>query len=170
MNKKASLSLSITAIVVIVIAFVVLGLGLTLTKTIFKGAEAKLPEAFALTQLEAEPTSENPITLQRTIDVERNEQKLMNVGFYNSNFNSADNAVFQIVNCLGENIEDKLPQVESIPQTVGPSEAAGYQIKIIENGMPADTYICQMAVCNEVGTCEGADRYETKQFFLRVVA
>src|SRR3990167_5324776 len=100
MKKKGSLELSITAIVVIVIAFVVLGLGLSLTRTIFKGAEQKLPEAFAVTQLEAEPTSENPITVQQTVEIDRGKQKTLNIGFYNSKNGKVDNAQFNINNCI----------------------------------------------------------------------
>ncbi|MBI2665485.1 hypothetical protein HYX12_02600 [Candidatus Woesearchaeota archaeon] len=169
MNKKGDLSLSITAIVVIVIAFVVLGLGLTLTRTIFKGAQEKLPEAFAVTQLEAEPTSENPITLQQTIEIGREQEKTMTIGFYNKGENTATKATFTITSCVRGGVEvETLPTVDSISQDVSPSSAKGYSVILKENGLTAGQYICTMAVCSD-STCSQTP-YDTKQFFLKVVA
>ncbi|HLC91360.1 MAG TPA: hypothetical protein VJI15_06355 [Candidatus Nanoarchaeia archaeon] len=175
MNKKGSLSLSINAIVVIVIAFVVLGLGLTLTRTIFKQAEGKLPEAFAVTQLEAEPTSENPITLSQTVDIGREDVITKTIGYYNRKENTAVGAIFTITSCLdpktGSRVDSTLvPSVASEPQNVDPSGSAGYSIVLTENGLTAGQYICTMAVCSTTA-CAGADQpYENKQFFLRVIA
>jgi len=175
MNKKGSLSLSINAIVVIVIAFVVLGLGLTLTRTIFKQAEGKLPEAFAVTQLEAEPTSENPITISQTVDIGREDAKTMTIGYYNRKENTAVGATFTITSCLdpktGSPVDPTLvPSVASISQDVVPSASAGFSVILTENGLTAGQYICTIAVCNNPA-CTGADQpYEQKQFFLRVIA
>lgn len=165
MKKKGTLALSITAIVVIVIAFVVLGLGLSLTRTIFKGAEQKLPEAFAVTQLEAEPTSENPITISQTVEIGRNDKKTMTVGFYNADTMSAEDATFAITDCL--DVTENKPEVSSISQKVSPNTAAGFSIILTENGLAPDTYICTLAVCKG-DDC--ADPYEAKQFFLAVTS
>jgi hypothetical protein len=173
MNKRASLSLSITAIVVIVIAFVVLGLGLTLTRTIFAGAESKIPEAIALTQLEAEPTSENSITLPQTVDIDRNSPKPMQIGFYNRHEFTAIGAGFQMKECLttnGELVSDNLPTVASTTDDVRPSDSQAYSIILNENGLPAGDYICTMAVVCKGTECTTTDDYETKQFFLKVIA
>ncbi len=178
MNRKASLSLSITAIVVIVIAFVVLGLGLSLTRQIFKGAEQKLPQALALTELEAEPTASNPITLQQQVEIGRGKLKTMSIGYYNRNQNTATGATFRINECLdgsGASVPaDKLPGIASGKQDVGPSSALAYSIIAEENGLQAGTYICTMVVCK--CTTEECNQecqqniYETKQFFLQVIA
>ncbi len=170
-SKRGDLSLSITAIVVIVIAFVVLGLGLSLTRTIFKGAEQKLPEAFAVTQLEAEPTSENPITVQQTVEIDRGKQKTLNIGFYNSKNGKVDNAQFNINNCIDSEGRpaSPAPLVASPPQNVAASDSAGYSIIITERELPAGTYICSMQVCNG-NSCVGEGLYESKQFFLQVIA
>lgn len=168
MNKKGTLALSITAIVVIVIAFVVLGLGLSLTRTIFKGAEEKLPEAFAVTKLEAEPTAANPITISQTIEIGRNDEKTMTVGFYNRDINTADDATFVIDSCL-DVLDDEKPIMKSIPQNVGANTATGYSVKLTENGLAPGTYICTLAVCKN-DDCETQEPYETEQFFLRVVS
>ena len=169
MNKKGDLSLSITAIVVIVIAFVVLGLGLTLTRTIFKGAQDKLPEAFDLTKLEAVPTSENPITIGQRVEIGRNKQKTLQIGFYNRNQNTATNAKFTVSRCLDSTDQpvanDKLPKIASTSENVGPSSAVGYSLIFNEQGLAAGTYICTIAVCD--GNACDATVYEKQQFFLQ---
>ncbi len=181
MNRKADLSLSISAIVVIVIAFVVLGLGLSLTRTIFKGAEQKLPEAFAVTQLEAQPTSNNPITISQTVEIDRQKSKTMQIGFYNKGEGTAVAATFGIVSCLQKGsvvVENsKVPSITSPSESVGPSSSLGYSIIVSENGLAADTYICTIGVKCGAAECPawaneiyGEKYYETKQFFLRVIA
>jgi hypothetical protein len=180
-NKKASLSLSITAIVVIVIAFVVLGLGLTLTRTIFKGAQDKLPEAFAVTQLESEPTSENTITIPKTVEVDREKSKTMDIGFYNKGESTATGATFDIIKCLTKEnraVTENLPLIASPSEDVGKSDARGFSIIITEKGLDQGTYICTVGVkCGEGATCpnwakdiDGKQVYDSKQFFLSVIA
>ena len=180
-SKKGSLSLSITAIVVMVIAFVVLGLGLSLTRTIFKGAEEKLPEAFAITKLEAQPTASNPITITGTISIGRKKSKTMDIGFYNKGSGTAFGAKFNLVECLetgGSKVAKNLPFIASGSAKVGASEAKGYSIIINENGLAAGTYICTLGVkCDSAdattqgGSCPTSTTYyEQKQFFLKVTA
>ncbi|PIN76190.1 hypothetical protein COV17_03090 [Candidatus Woesearchaeota archaeon CG10_big_fil_rev_8_21_14_0_10_36_11] len=171
MNKKGSLSLSITAIVVIVIAFVVLGLSLSLTRTIFKGAEDKLPEAFAVTQLEAEPTSANPITIQQTIEISRNDEKTMSVGFYNKDTNTATAAAFVVTECLdkAKTPVDLKPEMASISQDVPANTAVGFSLILTENGLAPGTYICTLGVCKD-GDCDTTPAYQEKQFFLTVTS
>lgn len=179
MNKKGSLNLSIQAIVIIVIAFVVLGLTLTVTDLIFGGLEEKIPGVFDLTQLESEPTSENPITLG-DVKIGRDQSLTMGVGFYNKGEGTASGATFGVVNCLsqggGEIDPLNIPGVTSISQTVGPSDAAAYKIIFQENGLTAGKYICTIGVkcldsCPDWTLDIGGEKvYETKQFFLTVIA
>tara|TARA_Y100000310_G_scaffold321278_1_gene378686 strand:+ start:544 stop:1098 length:555 start_codon:yes stop_codon:yes gene_type:complete len=180
-SKKGALSLSITAIVVMVIAFVVLGLGLSLTRTIFKGAEEKLPEAFAVTKLEAQPTASNPITITGTVTIGRKKSKTMDVGFYNKGSNTAFGAKFAIQSCMDTSdseVKKNLPSMSSISAKVGASESKGYSLILNENGLAAGTYICTIGVkCNskaataQGGQCpSGTTYYETQQFFLKVTA
>ncbi len=181
MSKKGSLSLSITAIVVIVIAFVVLGLGLGLTKDIFSAAQDKLPEAISLTDLEAEPTSSNPITLSNQVKIDRQKTKELQVGFYNKGSGTAVGATFSVVSCLAEGNKPvdaaQLPSITSFSQDVGASQAEAYQVRMKENGLPANTYICLIGVKCSAATCpdwaedqNGEKYYETKQFQLTVIA
>ena len=174
MNKKASLSLSITAIVVIVIAFVVLGLGLSLTKLIFEGAEEKLPGAFDLTELEKEPTADNPITISDRVTIDRGKTNELKIGYYNTDADPHSAVKLKIVGCEASSeqasnvISDStLPQVTSVPQDVGASEAVAYKIILTENGLLGGfNYICTIAAQTE-GEVES---WETKQFFLYVTA
>ncbi len=170
MSKKGSLNLSIEAIVIIVVAFVVLGLGLTLTRTIFKGAEQKLPEAFAVTQLESQPTAENPITISQTVEIGRKSEKTMNIGFYNKDTNKATLAAFTITECLDKKKETQplKPEMSSISQDVPANTAMGFSVILTEKELPPGTYICTVAVC-EKGDC-AVKSYETKQFFLTVTS
>ena len=171
MNKRASLSLSITAIVVIVIAFVVLGLGLGLTQKIFTQGESELVKAFDITELKAEPTSSNPITVPGTINVDRSKSKTMDIGFYNKGQATAIASKFVITGCLKEDApQEPLPSIDSIPTDVGASEGKGFSVIFYEKGLQAGTYICTLSVCKE-GICDLEENvYEEEQFFLKVVA
>ncbi|MBI2112050.1 hypothetical protein HYT52_00750 [Candidatus Woesearchaeota archaeon] len=178
MNKKGSLELSITAIVVIVIAFVVLGLGLTLTKTIFKGGIERIPGALDLTQLEAEPTSQNPITISDRVEIGRGKTKAEKIGYYNTMSDNHLKAILTITDCTRTNIEakqvlsdpTKRPSITSVAQDVGPSQAAAYKIILTENGLlGGNDYICTIAACPE-GTTDYNACWEKKQFFLYVTS
>jgi len=170
MNKKGALSLSVSAIVIIVIAFVVLGLGLTLTKTIFTGAKEKLPEAFALTELEKEPTSETPLTVPDTIAIKRGKTKTLGIGYYNKDVQGYKDVVLDITDCysVGETAvtNETMPSVTSIAQDVGGSEAAAYKVIIKENLLSPGQYVCTMAAIGTLGNITSIR--ESKQFFLQV--
>lgn len=173
-SKKGSLNLSIEAIVIIVVAFVVLGLGLTLTRTIFKGAEQKLPEAFAVTQLESQPTSENPITISQTVEIGRGNEKTMEIGFYNKDINIATAATFTITSCLNKDGGDvpaaTKPEMASISQDVPPNEAMGFSVILTEKNLGPGTYICTLAAICDPEDCTPDKVYETNQFFLTVTS
>lgn len=178
MNKRGSLELSITAIVVIVIAFVVLGLGLTLTKTIFKGGIERIPGALDLTQLEAEPTSQNPITISDRIEIGRGKTKAEKIGYYNTRSDNHLNAILKISECTGTTPEanqvltdsTKLPSITSVAQNVGPSQAAAYKIILTENGLlGGNDYICTITACPKESS-DPNQCWEQKQFFLYVTS
>lgn len=177
--KKGSLALSINAIVVIVIAFVVLGLALGLTRNIFSGTEPIITDAFDSTQLDSQPTADNPITIKDTISIGRQKSSTMSIGFYNSGQNTAIGASFDMVGCLetgGTAVSSNLPTIASPKEDIGPSDSRGYKIILTEQGMPAGTYICTIGVkcsdddCSSVASWTKDNYYETKQFFLTVVA
>ena len=171
MKKKAALSLSVSAIVIIVIAFVVLGLGLTLTKTIFTGAKEKLPEAFALTELEREPSSEMPLTLPDTVSIKRGKTKTIGVGYYNKDPMTHFGVKLDIKSCyaVGDQqvTNETMPTVTSIAQDVGGNSGVGYKLIIQENGLLSGQYVCEL-VAEGPGPANVTTPWETKQFFLQV--
>jgi hypothetical protein len=170
MNKKAALSLSVEAIVIIVIAFVVLGLGLTLTKTIFAGAKEKLPEAFALTELEKEPSSEDPLTVTSRVTITRLKTKELGVGYYNKDPALHSDVRLDISGCYAVdpalNVTGKEPTVTSIAQDVGGSSSVGYKIIIKENGLLSGQYVCELVAEGPDGNVTSI--WESDQFFLQV--
>ncbi len=176
MNKRGSLELSITAIVVIVIAFVVLGLGLTLTRTIFKEAGKKLPEAFEVTRLEAEPTPENPITIADRVEISRGKTEELKIGYYNQDPDTHSGVYLTITGCQASDpvaqakvSPDTLPKLTSISQDVGPSEAKAYKVIFKENGLLGGyNYICTIAAVS--GGPNNPTIWQQKQFFLYVTA
>ena len=175
LNKRATLSISIGAIVVIVIAFVVLGLGLTLTKTIFGGAKEKIPEIFAITKLGQEPTAETPLTVPDAIDIKRNKEKELEVGFYNKLRDDLSGVYIDITGCQpigGGNITaEDAPTITSLGQTAPSGEGIGYKIVLSENGLGVGRYVCLITATGpsvEDPTIEEA--WQTKQIFLRVTS
>jgi len=182
-NKKGDLALSVNAIVIVVISFVVLGLALTLTRSIFKFAGERAESVIPLTELEAKPTPENPITISDTVAITRNGKQTLSVGYYNKNDYSAENAKFFIVFCddeRGQPVDnEKRPTIASPYQTVKASEAKAYKIILTEKGLESGVYICT-AIVHKNNADITADQlsqrapdkpvYETKQFFLKVTA
>ena len=177
MKKKGYLALSVNAIVVIVIAFVVLGLALTFTRSIFKAGMGKLPEAISLTALEAEPSADNPITIADRIEIKRDSQVELKIGYYNSNPNPSTDAKLGIYDCLnpdGDSVYStgKLPTITSTSQTVEPSSASAYKVILSENEMIGGiSYICTIIAYtgDDIPTdLDDEDIYESKQFFLYV--
>ncbi len=165
-NKKASLSLSIEAIVIFVIAFVVLSLSLTLTRIIYKAAQSKIPGAVALTELESEPTAQNPITIPDTIEIKVNSKKTLNVGYYNKYPSTNSGVILDIAICIDSDktdVGDKKPTVASIAQDVIASTSKGYKVVLTENGLTSGTYICRI-------TATGDQLPENKDFFLEVTS
>ncbi len=193
MIKKGDLALSVNAIVIVVISFVVLGLALTLTRSIFKFAGERAESVIPLTELEAKPTPDNPISISDSVSITKGGKQTLSIGYYNKNDYTAEAAMFSIAMCqdeLGSSVllSDQ-PTLTSPAQTVKPSEQGGYKVILIEKGkLQSAVYICTVAVHNS-DTASGGTKdidtirnklskqrnkdnpvYETKQFFLKVTA
>ncbi len=169
--KKASLALSVNAIVVVVIAFVVLGLALTLTRTIFKGASEQIPGALQLTALQAQPTSDNPITLSDTLHLKAKGKLEVDVGYYNKGPNPVSAGKFKITGCESEDstnapvVATTLPTAISRSEAVPVAESKAYKLIIKENGLTAGyTYICTFGVMDGAATVPS----ESKSVFVKV--
>lgn len=188
--KKGDLALSVNAIVIVVISFVVLGLALTLTRTIFRFAGERAESVIPLTELEAKPTPENPITISDTVAIIKGGTLTLSVGYYNKNDYPAEQAKFTIVECQNEisrtlDKGDEQPVIISPVQKVPQSEARGFKLILSAKDRPklqSGQYICTVAV--HKGTLDIQDIkdklpnagkndnpvYDSKQFFLKVTA
>lgn len=189
-GKKGDLALSVNAIVIVVISFVVLGLALTLTRSIFKFAGEKAESVIPLTELEAQPTAENPISIPDTISIPKGGSLSQSVGYYNTRPDTAEQARFSIYDCLytDANGQEKsiredddstiLPKVISPAQDIPASQKGAYKVIINERGLAGGgTYICTLTVhkdrqepTDENSLKDKSVVYETKQIFLKVVA
>ena len=110
----------------------------------------------------------NPIQLSSTVKISAGKQKTMDISFYNARPVTATNAKFKVTSCLNKGnfvVSDKIPEVESVSKEVSASTSMDYEIKITENGLIPDTYICTLSVVN---SNEPEMIYESKQFFLKV--
>ena len=172
LNKKAALNLSVQAIVILVIAFVVLGLALTLTRYIFGVAQEKAGTAIDIIELESKPTSDNPITLPRTVIVAKGESIPMDIGVYNTQNQKYEQATLEIKSCTstGANATEVTnpPTIVTIGQDIEQSESAGFRAFLTENGLNTGNYICILNVYSLTNT--NIPAYDSEQFFLTVTA
>lgn len=198
MKKKGALELSVNSIVIMVIAFVVLGLILTFTRTIFKFGTEKTTGIFEATSLDTMPDAANPLTIDGKVNIKKNEEKTMEIGYYNRNAYPAEKAKLGIYSCIDDSDNDVemqygaefLPTITSSSQTVAESDSAGFKIIIKESNLPGgSTYICQVIVYNAKYSSGGKPLtstineeeltirdftnpivYESKPIFLKVAA
>ncbi len=187
--KKGDLALSVNAIVIVVISFVVLGLALTLTRNIFKIGTERVGAVIPLTELEAQPTPENTITISDTTSITKGGTLTLSVGYYNKNNDAAEEATFSIVQCQDERgliVEiDNQPKIRSPAQKVPQSDKRGFKIILVDSGrLQTGFYICTAAVHHKslLGDQSGiSDKlpdvgktgnkvYDSKQFFYKVTA
>ena len=187
--KKGDLALSVNAIVIVVISFVVLGLALTLTRNIFKIGTETVGAVIPLTELEAQPTAENTITISDTTSITKGGTLTLSVGYYNKNNEPAEDATFSIVQCQderGDTVDGAdQPKIQSPSQKVPQSDKRGFKIILVDSGkLQTGVYICTAAVHHKslrgdtsgildklpnAGTA-GNKVYDSKQFFYKVTA
>ena len=166
LNKKAALNLSVQAIVVLVIAFVVLGLALTLTRYIFSMAQEKAATAIDVIEFEQKPTSDNTITLPKTVNIGSGDSKQIDIGIYNAAGADYAAATLNITQCIytttGSPVTD-LPVITAISQKIERSKAGGFRTYLTTD-LGAGNYICVLSVM------DGGDVKDSKQFSLVVSA
>ena len=193
--KKASLNLSVNAIVVFVLAFSMMGVGLFIVKMIREQAGKIIPETFDTTLLDKQPTSEDPIAMPDTLQLKKNKQEEVRIGFYNLENDRVVNARPVLRKCIDQNNpEDELiydpnaatqatgklpPLLVGIGQDVGISEAVGYKVTLKEatvtndaDSLSTGTYICEVAIWGKVGLDPSAvDRaVVTDQIYVKIVS
>ncbi|MBN2458494.1 hypothetical protein JXB31_05175 [Candidatus Woesearchaeota archaeon] len=177
--KKASLSLSVNAIVVFVLAFAMLGVGLFFTNMLrekISGAgDIMDPE-----DLQVKPTSDRPLTIPTQVDVKKNKDKTISIGYFNRNNEGAIDAKIGILDCLdtdGLSTDPNTPEIVSTAQDVSASELAVYNVIIKGTNLDTGTYVCTIAAyygsdnINDPTNLDRNDKgqvYESQEFFLNV--
>ncbi len=167
MDKKAALQLSVNAIIVFVLAFAMLGVGLTVTNLLSSKVEAGVDIIDVSELVIDEPSSSEPITLPNKIKLPRGKQTELQVGYYNTNSDTAMAAALGIAKCLNsENTlvtTEELPTVVSLSADVSPSDSNGYSVVIKETGdLDPDTYVCTMLVFNNDDYTSASAAYEAR--------
>lgn len=196
-NKKGDLSLSVNAIVILVLAITMLGLGLSFIRTMFGKTTGKLGSVIESTDLETKPTSENPLTIQKQIELKLGEPKQIEIGFYNTESGTVYDVkpIIPTTACYKSDgtviAQANNPQLAAIASTqVDSGDSAGFKATITlpaANNLPGDTQLvcsieisaCKVKPTGTPATCANtpgtppivnAMTAETAQFFIKVVS
>jgi len=183
-SKNAALELSINAIIILILAITMLGLGLTFTRGLFKSASSKMFQAVEGTSLKNPADAEHPVTIDEQLQLKRNAQERLEVGFYNRANLAVNDVSLVISECIdtsGASVaEENLPRM--IAPTINEVESAtdvGFKtILTLESdsgsGLTPNSYICTLKACTPASTgttsseCVTDKEYEEVQFFLEV--
>lgn len=173
-RKDGSLNLSIQAIVVLVMAMALLGLGLGFIRVLMGGGQMQFAKAIENAELENPADSNNPVTLDRTVEVKSGKTSKMRIGFYNAGSINDDGFIPTLnADCVIADDDDpdtnEKFSLNSGTQTVTIGEARGYEaILNAPDGAPAGTTM----VCT-VEFKDGSDTKEvvaSKQFYISIVS
>ncbi len=120
-------------------------------------------------ELKQSATYYYPITIPPQIKIDSSKSKTMEISFYNKGQATAVAAKFVITDCIDHNSQDRKnippPEVDSTPTDIPTNISMSYEVKITENGLIPNRYLCTMSVIN---SNEPEMIYESKQFFLKV--
>ena len=159
-NNKAAINLGISTIVVLVIAMVLIASGIAFIRGFFQQGEEKLSGAFNVDEFGLEPTRTRPLVLSEgKITIKSGEQKLVRVGFYNT-----DTTVEDVSISFGEcastvaGYDGIAPRLTTLSQTVQPGDTAGYETYVTAEKNDATAakllpgnYVCQLKANNANG-------------------
>ena len=172
MKKKASLNLSVNAIVILVLAVVLLGLALAFIRGMFGKMTSKMGEIVDITQIEAKPTPDTPITIPNKITVKQGGNVQVQVGFYNRKGGTLSDVTLNITSCVDESGNSltqlptiSAPKVDSIDAGKATGFNAIFSLKNVADTMTTgNIYICQLSVTSN------GEAQETKQFYVEVTS
>jgi hypothetical protein len=151
-SKKADLSLSVNTIVIIVLAITLLGLGLSFIRGIVGGSFGRLQTLVDSTDLDKQPTSQDPLTITSPLEIKRNSQVTTKIGFYNKASITLAAVKPKISKCIsivtGTELTDAdLPQIISLSKDeLAPSESQGYQSTIKIGALAEGRYTCKLTM------------------------
>ena len=173
MKKKASLNLSVNAIVILVLAVVLLGLALAFIRGMFGKMTSKMGEIVDITQIEAKPTADMPITMPNKITIKTNGRTTVQIGFYNIFGSKCDVSINSTPSCKDEdgNPVKKLGKGSLLTISAPPSDnldggkSVGFNAIFTENGVGTTG---KLYVCSLIIKCGNYNK--TKQFYVEVTS
>ncbi|MFP4118996.1 MAG: hypothetical protein ACLFTH_02990 [Candidatus Woesearchaeota archaeon] len=145
-SRSASMQLSINAIVILVMAMAVLGLGLGLIRGVLGSGKDKLMGSLESMDLSEKATSDSPITNINNIELKRNKENQVAIGFYNKDSSNCAYGAEVNMTCSGGLNWSEPPQVLDVDVDQGESKKLG---GIFKTEAPAKSYPCKIeVVCN----------------------
>ena len=197
-HKKASLNLSIEAIVILIFAVIMLGLGLGLINFIFGAAREKVGGSLGAAQLTNPPSTDEPLTMERNINVKFKDEAQVQIGYYNKESGTKYGVEPWVTGCKtakGKIVApDAMPTISTVSEDeVEPGGIAGWNaiirlpdIAVVDGAADADEYtgaliagqyICKVSVYGgtssdylfESSLIDGPS-LESSQFFLKVTS
>jgi hypothetical protein len=178
LGKKGSMEMSINSIVILVMAMALLGIGLVFIRGMMGGATSKLGKSIDAADLSEQPTSEKPLTIDKTVSVKKGDNEMLKVGFYNTQ-NVPVNVkpcVTKCINSTGSSAFSGSIKIQAISQNTPTGKAIGYEGMMNAN-VNQDTYTCQIEMIASASTCSlnvaasgttNMPTYTSTQFFLVV--
>ncbi|MBU1200971.1 MAG: hypothetical protein KJ583_01500 [Nanoarchaeota archaeon] len=165
-NKKGSLNLSIEAIVILVMAMAILGLGLGFIRGLITKGQGQFTTAIDNAELENPATADNPMTVDRTVNVKTKGTGRMKIGFYNGGANELLNAQPIL---SGECKPDGTNSItfQSGPQKIGIGEGKGWEVLVKDNASGSSvgsTTICTLKFN------DGSNIFASRQFQVNIVS
>jgi len=135
----------------------ILGLGLGFIRTLMGQGQDQFTTAIDNAQLENPATADNPVTVDRTVDVKSGKSARFKLGFYNIDTLGSGNFGPALSGC--DNFT-----IKSGNQTVGIGSATGYEVLISTTASVGTEDVCTINIM------EGANNVASRQFFVRVTA
>jgi len=150
-SRSASLQLSINAIVILVMAMAVLGLGFGLIRGVFSTRTAKLSNSLTVVELLEPATAEKPLTNIDNLEIQRNKENTISIGFYNaqstcsgSNENGVLSAYLNL-SCVKKGDNLIWDVFDYLPVDVGQGESKTIGA-IVKTNATAGSYPCLVTV------------------------
>lgn len=163
-STSASMQLSINAIVILVMAMAVLGLGLGLIRGVLGSGKDKLLSSLEGMDLTTPATAEQPLTNIDNIQIKRNKENTLAVGFYNAdNSQCTDPGARLNLTCTNLNWTEVTDLEVSVDQ--GESKKVG---AILETDALAGNYACKVQIF--CGEGENEEIAESESVFVEVMS
>ncbi|MGM5480541.1 MAG: hypothetical protein ACQESC_03715 [Nanobdellota archaeon] len=142
-SRSASMQLSINAIVILVMAMAVLGLGLGLIRGVLGSGKDKLMGSLESMDLTEQATADKPITNINGLEIKRNKENTVAVGFYNKDTPGCSDGARLNITCSGGLNWTETPTVLDVNVEQGEGKKVG---GIFITEAPAKSYPCKVQI------------------------